>query len=120
MASEILKQNSRPAGSPKREFAFPLEVVDDPSFSFGEKRAILCEWASDRCAVESFPTLRWLQGTTFPVTFSAVMDALAHLDRIAERRAAHERLYDLKPFMQRRFTRKERREQIVSSAHPDG
>ncbi|MEI9988628.1 MAG: hypothetical protein WDM86_01200 [Rhizomicrobium sp.] len=66
---------------PKRHFAFPQEVTDDPSLSTEEKRAILCEWASDACAVPSFPTLRMLPGTTFPVTFSAVMDALAELDR---------------------------------------
>lgn len=62
-------------------FSFPHEVADDPSLSLSEKRAILSEWASDACAVESFPTLRWLPGTTFPVTFSAVMDARDWLDR---------------------------------------
>lgn len=90
MTSEILKQPREAAGAPKWDFAFPDEVVDDPSFSCAEKREILCEWASDRCAVESFPTLRWLPGTTFPVTFSAVMDALGQLDRIADYRAALE------------------------------
>ncbi len=69
------------AQGPARHFAFPHEVVDDPSFSAKEKRAILCEWASDACAVPSFPILRLLPGTTFPVTFSSVMDALAQLDR---------------------------------------
>src|SRR6185437_2569734 len=62
-------------------FSFPHEVVDDPSFTLSEKRSILSQWASDACAVESFPTLRWLPGTTFPVTFSAVMDAREWLDR---------------------------------------
>src|SRR5689334_14755728 len=90
MTNEILKQPRDTASTPKREFGFPHEVADDPSFSFAEKREILCEWASDRCAVESFPTLRWLPGTTFPVTFSAVMDALGQLDRIADYRAALE------------------------------
>lgn len=66
---------------PMRSFSFPHEVIADPSLSHGEKRAILAEWASDACAVESFPTLRWLPGTTFPVTFSAVMDARQILDR---------------------------------------
>jgi hypothetical protein len=64
-----------------RHFSFPHELIDDPSLNASQKRAILCEWASDACAVESFPALRWLPGTTFPVTFSAVMDALAQLDR---------------------------------------
>ncbi|HVT25466.1 MAG TPA: hypothetical protein VHD95_12640 [Rhizomicrobium sp.] len=67
-------------------FSFPHEVVDDPSLSLSEKRSILSRWASDACAVESFPTLRWLPGTTFPVTFSAVMDAREWLDRRTQRR----------------------------------
>lgn len=74
----------KPCGS-SRHFAFPHEVVEDPSLSIAEKRAILSEWASDASAVESFPTLRLLRGTSFPVTFSAVMDARDQLDRkIAE------------------------------------
>ena len=64
-----------------RRFTFPHEVVDDPALSIDEKRAILSEWASDASAVESFPTLRLLPGTSFPVTFSAVMDARDQLDR---------------------------------------
>ena len=86
MTNSILKQTHKTQSVTVRDFAFPHEVVDNPAFSIAEKRDILCEWASDRCAVESFPTLRWLPGTTFPVTFSAVMDALAHLDRAAARR----------------------------------
>ena len=65
----------------KSRFTFPHEVVEDPSLSIAEKRAILSEWASDASAVESFPTLRRLPGTSFPVTFSAVMDARDQLDR---------------------------------------
>ena len=64
-----------------RRFTFPHEVVEDPSLSNAEKRAILAEWASDASAVESFPALRLLPGTSFPVTFSAVMDARDRLDR---------------------------------------
>ena len=67
----------------RRTFSFPHEVVDDPSLNLSEKRAILAEWASDRSAVRSFPTLRRLPGTTFPVTFSSIMDARQQLDRIA-------------------------------------
>jgi hypothetical protein len=73
---------------PARHFSFPHEVIDDPSLSSAQKRAILCEWVSDACAVPSCPTLRLLPGTTFPVTFSAAMDALQQLDR---RTAAHKR-----------------------------
>jgi hypothetical protein len=85
------KQNAKGIATPRtRSFSFPHEVIDDPSFSPSEKRAILCEWASDACAVESFPTLRLLPGTTFPVTFSAVMDALAQLDRVTARHTSEE------------------------------
>ncbi len=62
-------------------FTFPHEVVDDPSLSLSQKRAILSEWASDACAVRSFPVLRLLPGTRFPVTYSSIMDARSYLDR---------------------------------------
>jgi hypothetical protein len=65
----------------RHSFTFPHEVVDDPSLSLSQKRAILSEWASDSCAIESFPVLRLLPGTNFPVTFSAIMDARSYLDR---------------------------------------
>ncbi len=65
-----------------RRFALPHEVIEDPSLSLAEKRAILAEWASDRSAVESRPTLRWLSGTAFPVTFSLIVDARRELDRL--------------------------------------
>jgi len=70
----------------RRHFSFPHELIDDPSLSLSQKRAILSEWASDKCAVASFPTLRHLPGTNLPVTFSAIMDARAQLDRIEARR----------------------------------
>lgn len=63
-----------------RTFSFPHELIDDPSLNASQKRELLAEWASDACAIESFPTLRLLPGTTFPVTLSAIMDALAKLD----------------------------------------
>jgi len=66
-----------------RRFALPHQVVEDPSLNLAEKRAILAEWASDRSAVESRPTLRWLAGTTFPVTFSSIIEARQELDRLA-------------------------------------
>ncbi len=67
-----------------RPFTFPHEVVDDPALSKSQKQAILSEWASDACAVESFPVLRLLPGTRLPVTFSSIMDARAYLDRKSE------------------------------------
>ncbi|MGD8528693.1 MAG: hypothetical protein PVH06_08460, partial [Methyloceanibacter sp.] len=57
--------------SQRHSFTFPHEVVDDPSLGISQKRAILSEWASDACAVESFPVLRLLPGTRLPVTFSS-------------------------------------------------
>jgi len=113
MQTEILKMPERHHAAPKRHFSFPHEVADDPSLSLSEKRAILSEWASDACAVESFPTLRWLPGTTFPVTFSAVMDAREWLDRRAQKTEAKSnakapRTVVVADFARRRETRTER------------
>jgi hypothetical protein len=47
----------------RQNFTFPHEVVDDPSLSLSQKRAILSDCASDSCAIESFPVLRLLPGT---------------------------------------------------------
>jgi len=82
MNREMHQQRS----APRRNFAFPHEVLEDPSLGLSEKRAILSEWASDACAVESFPALRLLPGTNFPVTFSAIMDARRQLDKSVEHR----------------------------------
>jgi len=65
----------------KSKYTFPHEVVEDPALGIQQKREILSEWASDACAIESFPTLRQLPGTPFPVTLSAVRDARLQLDR---------------------------------------
>jgi len=62
-------------------FRYPHELVQNPHMSANEKRAILSTWASDEHSVESFPTLRHLPGTPFPVTFSSIMDARFQLDR---------------------------------------
>ena len=70
-----------------RHFAFPSEVLDDPSLTTEEQRALLSEWASDACAIPSFPNLRLLPGTNFPVTFATVMEALSELDRRIEEKA---------------------------------
>lgn len=63
-------------------FRYPHEVVGDSQMSVDQKRAVLAAWASDEHAVESFPTLRHLPGTPFPVTFSSVMDARLQLDKM--------------------------------------
>ena len=66
-----------------RSFSLPQEVIDDPSLGMSERRSILSEWASDVSAIEGYPTLRWLSGTNFPVTFSSIVDAREKLDRLA-------------------------------------
>jgi len=64
-------------------FRYPHEVLSDTSLDLSERRAILSAWASDVNAVESWPMLRHLPGTPFPVTFASIMDALSRLDRMA-------------------------------------
>ncbi len=66
-----------------RTFRYPHEVVLNAQLGPAEKRAILATWASDVNAVDSWPALRHLPGTPFPVTFSSIMDALSQLDRTA-------------------------------------
>ena len=73
-----------------RNFSLPLEVVEDPSLSVADKRAILAEWASDLSAVESWPTLRLLPGTNFPVTFSSIAAARQRLDELVARGSLEE------------------------------
>jgi len=72
------------AGGSRRKwrFEYPHQLVRNPSLDPSAKRAILAAWASDLCAVESFPTFRHLPGTPFAVTYSSIMDALAQLDRM--------------------------------------
>jgi hypothetical protein len=80
MNAETVRNLSKIGIDARRTFSFPHELIDDPSLNFSQKREILAEWASDACAIESFPTLRLLPGTTFPVTLSSIMDALTSLD----------------------------------------
>jgi hypothetical protein len=65
---------------PERVFAHPSDVVRDPDLSLAEKRAILASWASDACAVEATPALRFPPGSNKPVKFDEVIDALRTLD----------------------------------------
>ncbi len=62
-------------------FRYPVEVVKDPDLDLADKRAILSSWASDACAVENRPDLRWLIGTEAPVPTVDVLLALERLDR---------------------------------------
>lgn len=79
---------------PAHVFEHPSEVVDDPDLTLNEKRAILASWASDACAIEAAPELRFSPGSP-PVRFDDIMEALRTLDKQANaehyRRAPHRR-----------------------------
>jgi hypothetical protein len=68
---------------PAQAFEHPRHVVEDPDLTLNEKRAILASWASDACAMEAAPALRQAPGTTHPVRFDDVMEALRMLDHQA-------------------------------------
>ncbi|NGN45111.1 hypothetical protein G6N74_29070 [Mesorhizobium sp. CGMCC 1.15528] len=72
--------------SPSRFFKHPDEVLGDDTFDLQEKRAILSSWASDACAVESMPALRQPPGSSQPISFDEIMEALRRLDRDASAR----------------------------------
>jgi hypothetical protein len=68
---------------PAQAFEHPSNVVTDPDLTLNEKRAILASWASDACAVEAIPSLRYAPGGKKPVSFDDVMEALRALDNQA-------------------------------------
>jgi hypothetical protein len=68
---------------PAQAFSHPSDVVNDPDLTLNEKRAILASWASDACAVDSAPALRWPPNGARPIGFDEVMDALRALDKAA-------------------------------------
>ena len=68
---------------PAQAFSHPSDVVTDPDLTLNEKRAILASWASDACAVDSAPALRWPPNGARPIGFDDVMDALRDLDKAA-------------------------------------
>jgi len=67
---------------PSVGFSGPTDVLKDPWLDPAEKRAILSSWASDACAVEGRPSLRWPLGAEAPIAVNQVLDALARLDRL--------------------------------------
>ena len=71
---------------PGRAYERPGQVVADSRISLAERRGILSSWASDACAVESNPLLRQPPGSSEPVTFEEIINALADLDRIERNR----------------------------------
>lgn len=66
---------------PARFYDRPRDVLADASLERDEKRAILCSWASDACAVEFMPALRKPPGAKVPIHFDEIMQALQTLDR---------------------------------------
>lgn len=62
------------------DYVHPSEVLQDDRLGPADKRAILCAWASDACAVESRPGFRWLKGTPGPILVDHVLTALRALD----------------------------------------
>ena len=59
----------------------PRDIVQARALSVDDKRAILAAWASDLYAVDSRPALRFLAGTSEPVSIDEVQAALRELDR---------------------------------------
>ena len=76
---------------PARAFEHPRNVVADPDLTVNEKRAILASWASDACAVEAAPALRFAPGGRDPVSVDEILEALRDLDRQARAFGAERR-----------------------------
>lgn len=64
----------------KSELRHPADILNVPSLSIDDKRAILAAWASDYYAVDSKPALRQIPGLAEPVTIDEVQWALRELD----------------------------------------
>jgi hypothetical protein len=72
---------------PALGFNRPADVLKDPLLQDSEKQAILSSWASDACAIEGHPDLRWFIGSDGPVPINKVLEALRRLER--NERASH-------------------------------
>ena len=68
---------------PAHAFDHPRDVVADPDLTVNEKRAILASWASDACAVEASPALRFAPGSRRMVPVDEILQALRLLDKQA-------------------------------------
>jgi hypothetical protein len=66
---------------PAQAFGHPRDVIGDADLTLNEKRAILASWASDACAVEAAPALRYAPGTHQPVPVDEILEALRALDK---------------------------------------
>jgi hypothetical protein len=69
---------------PAQAFEHPSHVVNDLDPTLNEKRAILASWASDACAIEAAPALRYAAGGKKSVQFDEIMEALLALDKQAQ------------------------------------
>jgi hypothetical protein len=65
---------------PGTRFEHPRDVLNHPSLSIAEKRAILASWASDAAAISSCPELRSPAGLKAPVSIDDILNALGALD----------------------------------------
>ena len=77
----------RSGATPKvdwRRWAYPHEVVSDPTMTTAEKRELLASWASDARAVPNLPALRQLDNGNL-VTIDSLLRALKRLDGPEER-----------------------------------
>jgi hypothetical protein len=68
---------------PAQAFEHPRDVVGDADLTLNEKRAILASWASDACAVEAVPALRYAPGAEQAVPIDEILEALRALDKQA-------------------------------------
>jgi len=59
-------------------YQHPDEILADRRLSRSEKRALLAEWASDACAVESAPAFRQFRGVRAHI--DQILGALSALD----------------------------------------
>ena len=65
---------------PGTRFGHPHDVLNHPTLSIAEKRAILASWASDAAAISSCPALRSPAGLKAPVSIDDILEALRALD----------------------------------------
>jgi hypothetical protein len=66
--------------NPAEYFSSPRQVLEAPTLTEQEKRAILANWASDQYAVESVPGLRELPGSHALIALQDILAALKQLD----------------------------------------
>ena len=69
---------------PSLAFDSPLEIVEDPDLTIGEKRSILSAWASDAQAVKNSPGMRAYGRSQ--ATIDDIIAALRLLDKFDENR----------------------------------